>query len=282
MAGILVRQKTQLETPHPDQNRLSHESLYGTSQLGNTERGLSQSALRQLYQSCITTVADFGAEVWWNQQKAQCRPFQRLQNQAIRKIAGAFKTTPIAALEAELGLPPADLRLDRIQRAYATRLLTLPENHPVLELCPDTFPKTLDNERESGVPGKFTPWHETNPFKPKYESRLTCILSYTNTTIQPQSIIEEIDIAGAAPWDATNKVDIQIHPGNKDTAAQQHPDKHFFAHASATHLCFYTDGSLLEGKVAAGIYASAADETIHESSYYSAQKQRSSTQKSMA
>ena len=127
------------------------------SRLGNTERGLSQSALRQLYQSCITTVADFGAEVWWNQQKTQCRPFQWLQNQAMRKIAGAFKTTPIAALEAELGLPPANLRLDRIQRAYATRLLTLPENHPVLELCPDTFPKTLDNERESGVPGKFTP-----------------------------------------------------------------------------------------------------------------------------
>src|SRR5437588_1317200 len=37
--------------------------------LGNTKRGLSQSALTELYQSCITTIADFGAEVWWNQQK---------------------------------------------------------------------------------------------------------------------------------------------------------------------------------------------------------------------
>ena len=78
----------------------------------------------------------------------------------------------------------------------------------MLELCPDTFPKTLDNERESGVLGKFTPWHETNVFKPKYESRLTRILSYNNTTIQPQSIIEEIDVTAAAPWDATNKIDI--------------------------------------------------------------------------
>ena len=186
----------------------------------------------------------------------------------MRKIAGAFKTTPIAALEAELGLPPADLRLDRIQRAYATRLLTLPENHPVLELCPDTFPKTLDNERESGVPGKFTPWHETNAFKPKYESRLTGILSYNNTTIQPQSIIEEIDVTAAVPWDATNKIDIQVHPGNKDIAAQQHRDQHFFTHANATHLCLYTNGSRLEGKAGARIYASAADETIHKSSYH--------------
>ena len=60
------------------------------SRLGNTERGLSQSALRQLYQSCITTVADFGTEVWWKQQKTQSLPFQRLQYQAMRKIAGAF------------------------------------------------------------------------------------------------------------------------------------------------------------------------------------------------
>src|SRR5437588_9030175 len=59
--------------------------------LGNTERGLSQTPLMQLYHSCINTVADFGAEVWWNQQKVQLLPFQRLQNMAMRKIAGAFK-----------------------------------------------------------------------------------------------------------------------------------------------------------------------------------------------
>ena len=149
----------------------------------------------------------------------QSQPLQRLQNQAMRKIAGALKTTSIAALEAELGLPPADLRLDRIQQAYATRLLTLPENHPVLELCPDTFPKTLDNERENGVPGKYTPWYEINPFKPRYESRLKRILSYTNTILQPQSIVEEIDVTADAPWDTYDKIDIQIHPGNKDAAA---------------------------------------------------------------
>ena len=84
----------------------------------------------------------------------------------MRKIAGAFKTTPIAALEAELGLPPADLRLDRIQRAFTTSLLTLPENHPLLPLCPDTFPKTLDNERQQSS-GKFTSWHDQKPIEPR-------------------------------------------------------------------------------------------------------------------
>jgi len=237
------------------------------SRLGNTERGLSQSALRQLYQSCITTVADFGAEVWWNQQKTQLAPFQKLQNMAMRKIAGAFKTTPIAALEAELGLPPADLRLDRIQRAFTARLFTLPENHPLLPLCPDTFPKTLDNERQP-PPGTFTPWYDQKPTKPHYESRLIRNLSLMNGNIQPQSIIEEIDVSADAPWDDTSFIDIQIPTGPKDIVAQKHREKHFFTHVNPKHICFYTDGSLLEGKAGTGIFACRADETVHESKYY--------------
>ena len=186
----------------------------------------------------------------------------------MRKIAGAFKTTPIAALEAELGLPPADLRLDRIQRGYATRLLTLPDKHPVLQLCPESFPKTLDNERETGITKSHTPWHEQNPYKPKYESRLTRILSLLNPNLQPQSIIEEIDPIAAAPWDDMTYIDIHIPSGPKDIVAQQHREKHTHTHSDPSQLCFFTDGSLLENKAGAGIHASRSRETVHESKYY--------------
>jgi hypothetical protein len=130
----------------------------------------------------------------------------------------------IAALEAELGLPPADLRLDKAQRAYATRLFTLPPNHPVLQICPDTFPKTLDNEKEH--PTKFNHWYEQDAFKPKYESRLTKILSHINNIIQPPSIIEDINVIAAAPWDQTSFLDIHIPEGPKDIVAQKHKDRH--------------------------------------------------------
>jgi ribonuclease HI len=186
----------------------------------------------------------------------------------MRKIAGAFKTTPIAALEAELGLPPTDLRFDRMRRNYAIRLFTLPPNHPILELCPDTFPNTLENERENPTSERYTPWHERNPHKPQYQSRLTNILSSINKHIQPQSIIEEIDVTAAAPWDDTSYIDIHIPTEPKDIAAKNHTNKHLSTHANAQHLCFYTDGSLLEGKAGAGIHASQANETIHESKYY--------------
>src|SRR5205085_2685244 len=93
-------------------------------------------------------------------------------------------------------------------------------------------------------------------------------LSLMNGNIQPQSIIEEIDVSANAPWDDTSFIDIQIPIGPKDIVAQKHREKHFFTHANSEHICFYTDGSLLEGKAGTGIYASRADEMVHESKYY--------------
>jgi hypothetical protein len=76
----------------------------------------------------------------------------------MRKIARAFRTTPVAALEAELGLPPADIRLEYKQQTYVARLFTLPDNHPILQLCQDRFPKTLDREHEHHAPPNLTAW----------------------------------------------------------------------------------------------------------------------------
>src|SRR5436190_14866241 len=67
--------------------------------LSNTERGLSFQAMRQLYIACISSVADYGVPVWWNNQKNMLEKFQKLQNIALRKMLGAFKTSPINAME---------------------------------------------------------------------------------------------------------------------------------------------------------------------------------------
>lgn len=40
----------------------------GISRLASTEQGLSYQAPHQLFQTCVATISDFGAEVWWNGQ----------------------------------------------------------------------------------------------------------------------------------------------------------------------------------------------------------------------
>jgi hypothetical protein len=58
------------------------------------------------------------------QTKSLLKPIQRVQNQCLRKIAGAYKRTPIAALERECAIPPVPLYIEKValQRAAKTAL----------------------------------------------------------------------------------------------------------------------------------------------------------------
>lgn len=107
------------------------EAFYRMARLANTEKGLSPKAMRQLYIACITSIADYGSEIWWKGQTKFRDTFQSLENLALRKILGAFKTAPILPMEVEAGLKPAKTRLDSNIRQYAFRLAKLSLNHPI-------------------------------------------------------------------------------------------------------------------------------------------------------
>src|SRR5690606_26228260 len=84
----------------------AQRSLALIRQLANTEKGLSVAGMRQLYQSCVVSVADYRSEVWWKGQTHLANKLQLLQNSATRSILGAFRTSPTTALDAEAGLLP--------------------------------------------------------------------------------------------------------------------------------------------------------------------------------
>ena len=49
-------------------------------------------------------------------------PLHKIQNECLRKVTGAYKRTPRAALERETGIPPVDLYMEvnRYRRADNT------------------------------------------------------------------------------------------------------------------------------------------------------------------
>ena len=49
--------------------------------------------------------------------------FQKLQNIALRKMLGAFKTSPINAMELEASIPPFKIKFKRMCKNYAWRTL---------------------------------------------------------------------------------------------------------------------------------------------------------------
>ena len=96
--------------------------------------------MRQLYIACISSVADYGVPVWWNNQKTILEKFQKLQNLALRKILGAFKSSPASAMEIEASLPPPKVRFNKICKNYALRILQMHENHPIRQRVSSSFP----------------------------------------------------------------------------------------------------------------------------------------------
>jgi hypothetical protein len=96
------------------------------------ETGLSRSATRLIYQACVTSRSDFGAEIWWQGQKNLETTLQVQQNAALRRILNAFRSTPVTALHNEAALPPVVVRLTHKLRKYTLRLLSLPTTCPVV------------------------------------------------------------------------------------------------------------------------------------------------------
>ena len=74
--------------------------------------------MRQLYIACISSVADYGVPVWWNNQKNMLEKFQKLQNIALRKMLGAFKTFLINIMELEAFISPPKIKFKRICKNY--------------------------------------------------------------------------------------------------------------------------------------------------------------------
>jgi len=130
------------------------------ARLSNTERGLSFQAMRQLYIACITSVADYGVPIWWNNQKFLLEKYQKLQNSALRKILGAFKTSPYMAMKLEAAIISPRPRFNRICKNYALRIMQIPKNHPIRFRVSASYPP-YDNGAELDW-DKYLDWNEKN------------------------------------------------------------------------------------------------------------------------
>src|SRR6266702_2347666 len=111
-------------------------AFYLVKRLGNTQRGLSLQALRQLYIACVTTIADYGIQCWWKSKSKDhlLARYQSLQNEALKLVLGAFKGSPSQAMEIEASIPPPKIRFEKLCNNYALRILKFKENHVIKKI----------------------------------------------------------------------------------------------------------------------------------------------------
>jgi hypothetical protein len=114
--------------------------------------------MRQLYIACITSIADYGVPIWWNNQKFLLDKYQKLQNSALRKILGVFRTSPASVMEIEASIPPLKVRFDKACKSYSLRIIQMNKNHPIQTRVAEDFPPFSGGMKVDKI--KYLNWNE--------------------------------------------------------------------------------------------------------------------------
>jgi len=223
------------------------------TRLLNSEWGLSAKAGRQLYMACITSISDYGAEVWWKNQKTYQDMLQGLQNASLRKILGTFRTSPGAAMELEANIPPVQVRLNQKCRNYALRVTTLSEDHPIRQRTPTSFPPEYSSGQDIPLESSYSDWNQLSARKP-HPTQLIKVLNSIATSIPTHPALETWTSA-SAPWETSiqDLTDLSILKDDKETVVRNHfqlMERLILQHRPV----FYTDGSKTASGTGSGLY----------------------------
>jgi Reverse transcriptase (RNA-dependent DNA polymerase)/Endonuclease-reverse transcriptase len=139
--------------------------------LGSSVRGISLMSWRKLFHALLLPVLTYGCTVWFTDtnQKSLTQILTVAQNEACRKMAGVFRTTPGNLTELLVSIPPIRFRLRHLLRNFGTRMARLPADH---------YLRTLPtSSRSITLPPRYSPSGPLFPFIAEVEHTNTA--SYT-------------------------------------------------------------------------------------------------------
>ena len=118
------------------QNRIASTNrvLHSINRLQKSEGDLKSNAKCQIYQTCILSISDHDAEIWYNAQNSQkiyINQFQKLQNSTIRKILRFFCIVFIETLKIESNISSIKIRIHRKMQKYAFCTMKMTENYSI-------------------------------------------------------------------------------------------------------------------------------------------------------
>lgn len=202
-----------------------------------SKNGLSPGLVRKIQIAAVQSVALYGAELWWHNQKTWEQSIQKLVNRQGRTITGTFPGSPVGVVVKEAGLRPAISLLNNRQRRYAQRLLSLPtENH-----MRNILPETLRDGDAHAQPGdqESTNWDWITHRKAKTIGQRLAYALVKDTRIDTTFGVERTERIANQSFPGIVTIPNDAIEAKKQ--ALNHPD-------GMNELCFWTDGSKLENK----------------------------------
>ena len=103
--------------------------------LGNSVRGLDFANWRRVYHAIVLPVLTYGAPLWGLHPPKYLIQMARVaQNDALCRISGCFRTTPVDPLPHLLAILPIQYTLEQLTGSFSDCLLRLPPSHALRSL----------------------------------------------------------------------------------------------------------------------------------------------------
>ncbi len=113
--------------------------------LRGSEWGASRAAMKSIYiLAQIRSVLDYGRIVY----DSAAKTFDVIQAQALRLCCGAFKATPVSALQVEVGEMPLQIRRKQLMLNYWVHLQSYSEDrHPTVKVLLPCWEKERSKQK---------------------------------------------------------------------------------------------------------------------------------------
>jgi hypothetical protein len=174
-------------------------SIKALQVLGNTIRGLSMANWRLVLNAVCLPVLSYGSQLWYltGAAKGLLNMVQRVQNDMVRQVTGAFRTAPRKPLLHFTRMLPMKFFIEKLTYTSALRLYRLPQESQILRHLGEDWYSPGQGDLPLPVP-------RTRVLPGKRNQRPTVLEALA---LRVPSEGPKVDVAAIAPWEVPNWVE---------------------------------------------------------------------------
>ena len=110
--------------------------------LAGTEWGANEKILKQVYQGTVRPTLEYGSGAYMSASKSHLNSLEKVQNQALRVITGAMRSTPIEKMQTITGIAPLQKRMESKAMIMLTKAKAM-KDHPMHDRAHTCGPSRL-------------------------------------------------------------------------------------------------------------------------------------------
>lgn len=222
--GVILDKKLTFGPHIRDLSARVKKSLNVLKVVSHFDWGADRKTLLRLYSALCLSKLDYACQIYSSACKTNLEKLDIAHNMGLRICTGAYRTSPVASIHVDSGLPPLAIRRDELSLRFLARSLTS-QNNPNLKYVKNPIDRAVN--------------------KPSLPKPLEVRFKEDSRAVGLQTLkIAQAGHSKTPPW-CSPPVKVCLTAGGKKTNPIEQIKSEFLKHASNHHkgIGIYTDGS---------------------------------------